>query len=210
VRLIIITTIIIMVKSCNRININLGLEMEENKKNGVSGLSESDSSSSLAAMAGIIESGPGHGNTALVLNNGRIGLDNLGNTCYMNASLQALLHTQFLVEYFLSKRHLREINVTNKFGYEGRIAIAFARLVNELWLSRQSELGGAIAAVTGAMGVGTGSVAAAGTGPNSVSPKRFKREVGLIRDQFAGDDQHDAQEVATHPSRPIINYATIV
>lgn len=168
--------------------------MEENKKSGAGGLSESESSSSLSTMAALTES-TGHGSSALVLNNGRIGLDNLGNTCYMNASLQALLHTPFLVEYFLTKRHLREINVTNKFGYQGRIAIAFAKLVNDLWLSRQSELGGAIAAVTGAMGVGTGSAAAAGTGPNSVSPKRFKREVGLIRDQFAGDDQHDAQEV---------------
>ncbi|CAE7730631.1 Usp15 [Symbiodinium microadriaticum] len=44
------------------------------------------------------------------------------------------------------------------------------------------------------MGVAVGSNAAAGTGPDSVSPKRFKREMGALRDQFAGDEQHDAQE----------------
>ena len=164
--------------------------MEENKKNDSAGFSQSDSSSSLTTM------GDGAAGNALVLNNGRIGLDNLGNTCYMNASLQALLHTHFLVEYFLTKEHLRELNVTNKFGYEGRVAMAFAKLVSDLWLSRQSELGGALAAVTGAMGMGGGgSGASAGTGPDSVSPKRFKREMGLLRDQFAGDEQHDAQEV---------------
>ena len=168
------------------------LEMEENKKSGGHGLHDSDSSTSLATMASASDTGGGGG--AIVLNNGRIGLDNLGNTCYMNASLQALLHTQFLVEYFLTKRHLREINVTNKFGYEGRVALSFAKLVNDLWLSRQSDIGGALSAVAGAMGVG-GSNAAAGTGPNSVSPKRFKREMGALRDQFAGDEQHDAQEV---------------
>eukprot|EP00604_Paraphysomonas_vestita_P001692 CAMPEP_0174823010 /NCGR_PEP_ID=MMETSP1107-20130205/20598_1 /TAXON_ID=36770 /ORGANISM="Paraphysomonas vestita, Strain GFlagA" /LENGTH=122 /DNA_ID=CAMNT_0016043849 /DNA_START=293 /DNA_END=658 /DNA_ORIENTATION=- len=32
-------------------------------------------------------------------------------------------------------------------------------------------------------------------GPSSVSPRKFRKEVGLLRDQFAGDDQHDAQEL---------------
>mmetsp|Transcript_1829 Transcript_1829/g.2892 ORF Transcript_1829/g.2892 Transcript_1829/m.2892 type:complete len:1659 (+) Transcript_1829:173-5149(+) len=164
------------------------LELEESKKNGISG---HDSSSSLASMGSSMREG------SMVLNNGRVGLDNLGNTCYMNASLQALLHTSFLVEYFLTKRYLKDLNTTNKHGYEGRVALAFSKLVSDLWLSRQSDLGGALAAVTGAvsgaMGVGVSSPA--GAGPYSVSPKRFRREIGALRDQFAGDDQHDAQEL---------------
>ena len=48
------------------------------------------------------------------INNGKTGLDNLGNTCYMNCSLQALLHTEPLMEYFLSQAHHKDLNVLNK------------------------------------------------------------------------------------------------
>ena len=48
------------------------------------------------------------------INNGKTGLDNLGNTCYMNCSLQALLHTEPLAEYFLSQSHHKDLNVLNR------------------------------------------------------------------------------------------------
>ena len=38
---------------------------------------------------------------------GHTGLDNLGNTCYLNSSLQALLRTEPLVDYFLSQSYLK-------------------------------------------------------------------------------------------------------
>jgi len=50
----------------------------------------------------------------LVLMQGLVGLDNLGNTCYLNASLQALLHTEPLVRYFLDKEHLIDVNIENR------------------------------------------------------------------------------------------------
>lgn len=128
----------------------------------------------------------------------------------MNASLQALLHTNFLNEYFLTKLYIRDINKTNKHGYGGRLAVAYSSLVNDLWRSRQSDqlMGHAIAVMTDAMN----AVTTSGTsnspskahsqgsngfvvGPSSVNPRKFRKEVGAIRDQFAGDDQHDAQEV---------------
>jgi hypothetical protein len=47
---------------------------------------------------------------------GAVGLDNLGNTCYMNSMLQCLSHVQPLTQYFLDGRHLRELNVDNVLG----------------------------------------------------------------------------------------------
>ena len=41
---------------------------------------------------------------------GRVGLHNLGNSCYMSSSLQCLSHVFPLTAYFLSNKYLEDIN----------------------------------------------------------------------------------------------------
>lgn len=41
---------------------------------------------------------------------GATGLSNLGNTCFMNSSIQCVSNTKPLTDYFISGKHLYELN----------------------------------------------------------------------------------------------------
>lgn len=53
-----------------------------------------------------------------VIGDGMVGLGNLGNTCYINSSVQCLSHTPLLTEYFLSSAYVNDVNVENKLGLQ--------------------------------------------------------------------------------------------
>ncbi|KAJ0403993.1 hypothetical protein ATCC90586_010033 [Pythium insidiosum] len=105
---------------------------------------------------------------------GVVGLQNLGNTCFMNSMLQCLINAKPLKDYFLTQdastgRLLFEndVNEENPLGMKGMIAREFAKLVNKMW-------GGEFSVV---------------------SPTGLKSVIGQYAPQFAGYQQQDSQEV---------------
>jgi ubiquitin C-terminal hydrolase len=104
------------------------------------------------------------------------GLDNLGNTCYINAGLQCLLHTTEFTHHFLSGFYKEDLQ-----GRNGKVAESFNLLVDQ-----------------------THSHSATSNVPKdqfqrpvqAVSPHYVKRELESTsyRELFEGNQQQDSQE----------------
>lgn len=98
---------------------------------------------------------------------GTVGLNNLGNTCYMNSALQCIRSCEELAIYFLSNKYKADINSNNPLGHGGAMAKQYANLLTNIYADNAGS---------------------------TVNPQSFKRTLGNFAPMFSGWGQQDSQE----------------
>jgi ubiquitin carboxyl-terminal hydrolase 4/11/15 len=95
-----------------------------------------------------------------------VGLQNLGNTCFMNSALQCLIHCEALSKFLLTSNLSSIINKSNLLGTKGKLVTVYTELLKQLTGGKEK----------------------------SVAPWSLKNTVGKFAVQFAGYQQQDSHE----------------
>ena len=71
-----------------------------------------------------------------------IGLENIGSTCYMNATLQCFSQTEVLTNYFLNEKNINKImnnNVAKKDPNDLQLSPSYYNLIQNLWSNKPDK-----------------------------------------------------------------------
>ena len=85
----------------------------------------------------------------------------------MNSILQCISHTEPLIKYYLFEIYFFHLNQSSIHGTKGKLAIAFADLISELYIGNSTYF----------------------------APWDMKRIISQKANQFMGFQQHDSQEM---------------
>ncbi|QLQ79573.1 hypothetical protein HG537_0C02200 [Torulaspora globosa] len=102
-----------------------------------------------------------------------VGLENMGNSCYINCIVQCLLGTHELTNIFLNGSYEKHINMNSKLGSKGVLARYFAKLIHSMYRNGSFRLH---------------------EKTKPVQPMQFKMACGSINSLFKESGQQDCQE----------------
>lgn len=103
-----------------------------------------------------------------------IGLENMGNSCYINCIIQCILATNELLQIFLNGNYSKYINKDSKLGSKGVLSHNFAKLVKTMY--------------------DEGTTAKHGKKAHPVKTLQFKMACGSVNSLFKDSSQQDCLE----------------
>ena len=110
-----------------------------------------------------------------------VGLDNIGATCYMNATLECLINIKRFVDYFKYNKKLKEI--VTKDTKKELLCSAFKKLIENIFDYKASK--------NYLLSTRTSS----SYSKNSYAPKNFKNTISRMNSLFEGVQANDAKDL---------------